>query len=111
MSQQFYVYSTISASVIYDGIEIGGGANIANKYMWTPSGVVTAVDEGQLARLKQNRVFQLHEKNGFLRVEKTKVEVEKVVSGMQGADASAPDSAADSDELLKKTGTKTKTKG
>lgn len=110
-----YVYSTLSASVQYDidggkQILIAGGANIPDKHFLTPQGVVTKVTAEDLAGLKKNRVFELHHKNGFLRWEDKKQEIEQVVSGMQGADDSAPDTETDAEVVEQKTGTKTRAK-
>ena len=58
-----YVYSTLSAPVSYecDGhmIRIEGGANIPNKFMLTPLGVVTNITDEEAVLLEQNRVFQI----------------------------------------------------
>lgn len=110
-----YIYSTLSASVSYeiDGgkqILIAGGANIPDKHFLTPQGVVTRVTAEDLAGLKKNRVFELHNKNGFIRWEDKKVDVEQVVTGMQGADDSAPDTEADAEVVEKKSGTRTRAK-
>jgi hypothetical protein len=110
-----YVYSTLSSSVVYevDGgkqILIAGGANVPDKHFLTPQGVVTKVTDSELAQLKKNRIFELHHKNGFLRWEEKKVEVEQVVTQMQGADDSAPDTEADAEVVERKTGTRTRAK-
>lgn len=108
-----YVYSTLSSPVSYDCdghmIRIEGGANIPNKYMLTPLGVVTNITDEEASALEQNRVFQIHKANGVVRIEAKKAEVEAVVSGME-ADVSAPDTEADAEKVEKKTGTKTRTK-
>ena len=109
----FYVYSTLTASVNYSTnagpVLIAGGANVPNQYMQTSAGVVTKVTGEQLEALKRNAVFMTHHTNGFIRWETTKHEVEKVVVDMERADASAPDTEADAAVLEKKTGTKTRT--
>lgn len=103
--KKFYIYSTLAAAVNYGGhtegggdvpvpadpIVIQGGANIPDKYMRTPDGaVITPVTEAQYEILKANPVFQLHEKNGFIKVSDKKVDAEKVAADMEGRDNSAP---------------------
>lgn len=110
----FYVYSTLTAGVNYQisdekAVHIAGGANVPNKYMVTSAGVVTSVTADELDALKKNAVFALHHKNGFIRWESKKADVEKVVVDMERADASAPDTEADAAAFEKKTGTKTRT--
>lgn len=95
-----YVYSTISADVDYAVddekiIRIAGKANVANRNIITPRGVVTQVTDEQVAALKKNHVFQLHLENGFLTIEKSKADPEKVASDMTGRDKSAPDTTED----------------
>lgn len=109
-----YVYSTLSSSVDYPvyaqggggdvpsietHIFIYGGANIPDKYMRTPTGaVVTPVTEQELAALRENSVFKLHEAGGFLVVKDKKVDGEKVAADMVGRDKSAPLVDADFEE-------------
>lgn len=103
--KKYFIYSTLAASVNYDNhstgggdlpvpsepIVIQGGANIPDKYMRTPDGaVVTPVTEAQLEALKLNPVFQLHEKNGFIKISDKKHDTEKVAADMEGRDNSAP---------------------
>ena len=103
MSEKIYVYSTLSAPVKYqnyvesasdmpnlgDYVLIKGGANVAGELM-TPLGVVTIITPEQLAILEQNKTFQLHKENGFIKVRGSHEEVEKIVADMQGRDDSAP---------------------
>lgn len=95
-----YVYSTISADVDYavddeKVIRIAGKANVANRNIITPRGMATKVTDEQVAALKKNHVFQLHLENGFLTIEKSKEDPEKVAASMQGRDKSAPDTTED----------------
>lgn len=99
-----YVYSTLTAPVQYPAyvkgggdmptaetaVTIFGGANCPDKYMRTPAGVVTPVTAEELEILRQSPVFQLHEKNGFVRVEKKKMDPEKIAADMNTRDQSAP---------------------
>ena len=109
----FYVYSTLTASVSYmigedQFVLIAGGANVPDKYMLTSAGVVTPVTTAQLDGLKALPLFQLHHQNGFIRWESKRHDVEKVVVDMERADASAPDTAADAAVQEQKTGVKTR---
>lgn len=105
MSKQLYVFSTLAAAVLYtnygkgggdlpvelgDPVLIKGGTGVADKHFVTPRGVVTPITPEQLVYLEQNPVFQLHKKNGFIVVEESAKDPERVVSeGMQASDASA----------------------
>ena len=79
-----YITSTMSTGVKYavygqsagglpivkKEIEIKGGANVADKALYTPNGVVTKVSDDELDLLKANPVFQLHVKAGYLKISK-----------------------------------------
>jgi len=79
-----YITSTMSASVTYcvyaktvggltkvvKEITINGGANVINKHFVTPEGVCTQVSDEDLELLQQNKTFQQHMKNGFLKIHK-----------------------------------------
>lgn len=88
---EYYVYSTLSNDNNYGGVLIRGKANVANKNIITPLGVATKVDGSQLEVLKASHVFNLHQENGFITVEKFKEDADKVASDMTGRDASAPE--------------------
>lgn len=105
MSEQNYIYSTLSADTEYAiyaqqssndlpvmvrKIKINGGAGVANKHFVTRLGVVTHVDDADLALLQENKVFQKHVENGFVTIEQRATDVEKVVADMVGRDNSAP---------------------
>lgn len=102
-----YVYSTASQSTdfavyaetnnrelssIIRKITINGGANVATKYpnLYTPLGMMTQVSDEDLAFLENDYSFKEMVKNGFLTVDKRKVEVEKVITGLKPKDKSAP---------------------
>lgn len=104
-SKTHYVYSTLSSSMNYQNYEKGGGdlaipgqsvviqggANIPDKYMRAPDGaVITPVTEEELALLQANNVFQLHVKNGFIKVSDKKQSGEVAASDMETRDQSAP---------------------
>lgn len=101
---KIYIYSTLTADQIYTSYKtspngvptatskvlIKGGANLMTKHMVTPRGVVTEVTAEELAELRNNEVFKLHQANGFIQVSEAKTDVEKAVSDMAGRDQSAP---------------------
>ena len=100
-----YVYSTATASTAYTiwnevapggipspkrSITINGGANLADKSLVTPYGVVTKISSEDLALLENNRHFQQHVDAGFIMYSKNKEDPNKVASDMVGRDKSAP---------------------
>lgn len=105
-SKKFYIVSTMTAAVAYprhingggdmplavDHVVIQGGANVPDKYMRTPEGgVVTPVTEEEMAVLQESPVFQMHQKNGFIKIlDKEPRDTEVAASDMEGRDKSAP---------------------
>lgn len=105
-----YIYSTLSNNQLYkleDGTEVlvAGRANVANKNLITPKGVVTRVEEDIYEQLKKVRVFAAHARNGFISVSTAKADPEEVAKDMEAKDASAQATEAD---LSKKTTAKVK---
>lgn len=109
------VYSTLSAPVAYNifvhkvnkndmnriakKILIKGGANISDKNLYTPKGVVTHVEDDEFEILKVHPVFIKHEEAGFMKFDKgTKNQVEKAVKSMKKKDKSAQRTPKDYDE-------------
>ena len=107
---EIYVYSTLSNDQRYvsyradvngvpqaeSSIFIAGGANLMNKHFITPLGVATKVTAEQLAELKRNELFKLHEANGFITYSEKKEDPEQMAAVMTGRDQSAP--IVDADE-------------
>lgn len=104
-----YVYSTMTASqeyaeydpenlkdvraathVITQSVFIKGGAGVARRSLITPLGVMTEVDDQQLALLKRNSHFNKHVADGWLKVVETKTDVEAVVGDLNQRDQSSP---------------------
>ena len=99
-----WVFSTLTSSMDYTNYEKGGadlpvalppvhikgGAGLADKNFVTPDGVGTRVTEQQLEYLRANPVFNLHEKNGFIKVVASEPVPEKAASDMERRDGSAP---------------------
>lgn len=103
MSKKVFIYSTLSNDQAYTQyvkgtevpqvehtINIAGKANVAGKHFLTPLGMVTEITEEDLAILKGNQMFQIHEANGFITYSNTKADPDTVASDMTGRDASAP---------------------
>ena len=98
-----YVYSTLANDQRYvergtnrtvvASVLVAGKANVPNRHMLTPRGVSTQVSDEQLAILRDNKVFKLHEKNGFVTVDSRKADPDKVAKSMSNNDPSRPDTS------------------
>jgi hypothetical protein len=99
------IYSTLTAPQEYAlwksnkdittkvrSVIINGGANVADKFLVTPKGAVTIVNDEQLEVLQSNPSFKRHKDRGFILVEagKAQSDVEKAISDMTGRDESSP---------------------
>lgn len=74
-------------------VHIRGGANLADKFLQTPLGVMTPVTDDEAKFLEEHNIFKLHKKNGFVSIEyKAKAsDVDAVVADMgDTVDGSAP---------------------
>jgi len=72
-------------------ININGGHNVANKNLITPHGVITEISEEDYAILKEIKGYQVHEKNGFVKMLKQNPRSsEKAVSDLNQDDPSRP---------------------
>ena|ERR1700757_1171061 len=100
-----HVYSRLANSVTYTEwktgggdlpvkgreVTIKGGTGVASKHLITPLGVVTSVTDEEAEFLANDHHFQQHKSNGFVKIEKTKHEIEAVVADMGDAvDKSSP---------------------
>ena len=82
-----YEKSASGLNVVKKQVKVVGGTGVTNKVtLVTPEGVTTSVTDEELEALNQNKVFQKHVKNGFIKVQKTG---KKSTSDMEGKDASA----------------------
>ena len=86
----WYDHGNSDLPVPTNKVLIKGGANIADKNLITPRGVVTKVNDAEMTLLQENPIFQLHKKNGFVSIQEKHTEIEVVVADMQGRDNSAP---------------------
>ncbi len=104
MAKSYHVFSTLANDQRYINytkggnetpipereVYIKGGAGMANDRLITPLGVMTTVSEEDVATLKANHVFQLHEKNGHVVIRERSADPEKVAADMNRMDKSAP---------------------
>lgn len=111
MAKIHYVYSTLAAAVAYTltekgpndlpvergSVTIQGGAGVvaAKGEPDAPAGVATAVTEEQVALLKANPVFQMHEKNGYVVITTDKPDPERLAADMNTGDKSKQLNPAD----------------
>lgn len=107
----FYVYSSLAASVKYckysehkpegrgidmevDSVTVIGATGVMieskTKGIHTPFGVVTEVDDEKMEWLKDNHVFKMHQKAGFIIIDAKKHKVEKIYKDLKPLDISAP---------------------
>lgn len=102
----YYVYSTASCDNYYCVYEktdvqaashiikakvlIRGGANVSNENLITPKGVMTRVTQAQMDILEASEGFKRHRLAGFIKVEKTAKNPDKVAEEMTPKDGSAP---------------------
>lgn len=107
----YHAYSTMSTDVAYTfysdtkvndlpevlkTIVVAGGANVAKKNLETPRGVITSLSDEDAELLSTHPVFQRHQKNGFVVLDKSRRDPEKVSAAqMEAADKSAPLTDAD----------------
>ncbi|UUM20936.1 hypothetical protein [Mycoavidus sp. SF9855] len=99
-----YVYSTMTCDTNYrvwmpsgndlptasHSIVIKGGAGMASKELVTSYGSVTKVSDEDLALLEADEAFQRHIERGFIRVERAKIDPEKIAADMTSRDGSSP---------------------
>lgn len=101
-----YIFSTATSGIKYTEfkktkdmqipvrhVHIQGGANLANKHLITPRGVATQVTQDDLEFLLAHPVFQRHVDKGYMQIEKTNKDPEKVIASndMELKDGSAPE--------------------
>lgn len=102
-----YVASTLSNSVDYTLYEVSknvgemprprasvlveGGANVANKKIVTPQGVITRISDEEAGLLEQNEVFKLHKANGYVQIlDSAPKNADDAAADMTGREPAAP---------------------
>lgn len=92
-----YVLSKLSNTQVYtlyakgldninipsESVEIKGGADVTDKNLVTPEGVITKVTPEQLDILKANKVFQMHLDGGYVKYFGTAPNIEKHADKME----------------------------
>lgn len=71
-------------------IFVAGGTGVANDRIVTPLGTATEISVDDIELLEANYVFKLHRENGFVQIQRTKADPEKVAADMNLKDESAP---------------------
>lgn len=74
---------------------IKGGAGIANDRFITPLGVMTEITDYDLELLEQNPVFKMHRDNGYIVIQESSADPDKVSADMSQDDPSRPLTDAD----------------
>jgi len=105
MAKKLYVYSTLANDQAYHGfakndandvatiersVLIKGGAGVANDRIITPRGIRTEITEQDEAILQANKVFKLHEKNGFVLISQDDIDADQMGEMMSSDDKSRP---------------------
>jgi len=90
MVYTFYKKLDGVGNVVEHEVRIEGGANLADKNVITPRGVMTAISDDDAELLKDHPVYKMHNANGFVTIEDRKFDIERVVSDLTSKDASAP---------------------
>ena len=76
----FYTKGANGINQVIDVISINGGADVINKKsLDTPYGVVTELTDEQIAKLKTHPVFQKHLEDGYVCINSTESEANKIV--------------------------------
>lgn len=69
VSYTFYAQDANKINRVVDTITINGGADVINKALMTPQGVVTEIEGDRLEKLKSHPVFRTHLENGFVSIQ------------------------------------------
>lgn len=73
----FYKLNEGKINIVVDEITINGGADVINKALITPQGIVTELDDSKLDKLKTHPVFKTHLENGFISIQETEKAAKK----------------------------------
>lgn len=73
----FYTQGANKINVVTDTITINGGADVINKALVTPQGVVTELEDDKLEKLKTHPLFRQHLENGFVTIQGTEKAAKK----------------------------------
>lgn len=83
-SNMYTIYGEAAADIkpIQKQIHIKGGAGLASKHLVTPLGVHTEIDEADVAALEAHPVFKIHKAKGFVTIERSKKDPERVAADL-----------------------------
>lgn len=73
-----YVKGVNNSNLPIKQVEIKGGADVTNKNLVIPEGVVTKITSDELEMLKANKEFQAHVERGYIKYYAVSPDVEKV---------------------------------
>ena len=84
-SQCYTIYAkgVDNINIPVESVEIKGGADVTDKNLVTPEGVITNVTPEQLEILKSNKDFQRHLEGGYVKYFGTAPNIEKHAAKMQ----------------------------
>lgn len=102
-NNQRYAVGGFNQDASQKSIQILGKAGIPSQHMLILPAAITEVTDEELELLKQNHVFNIHLKNGFITIENKKLEAEKAASNMNKSDKSKPKTKEELEAEGKKT--------
>lgn len=71
-------------------IFVAGGTGVANDRLITPIGTATEISVDDIVHLENHPVFKMHKENGYVTIQRTSADPEKVAADMNLKDESAP---------------------
>ncbi len=74
----FYAKGENKINKVVDTITINGGADVINRALMTPQGIVTELEDDRLEKLKSHPVFRKHLENGFVSIQGSEKAAKKV---------------------------------
>lgn len=87
---QYVQYGGTDMPVAQRSVTIEGGANVANKNLITPQGVITEVSNEDAAFLNKDQVFNMHRDAGYVQILDKRVDGDAAAVDMTHRDPSAP---------------------
>lgn len=104
---KLYVASTLTTPQTYteylkgvpiSSVTINGGNSLVNLNLVTLDGAITSVTEKEAEQLKENKLFQLHTRNGFVKFTKND-DAAKATSDLESRDEASPLTQTDVDTI------------
>jgi len=91
-------YTNYSSNGMSESVVIHGGHSLVGHNLVTIEGVVTQVSDNELKTLNSNVLFNLHVKNGFVKIT-NQGDPAKAVSDLESRDQASPLTQQDVDKL------------